>query len=298
MTVQAPILAATRHDGWTAARRTQFLDHLANDGSVQAACARVGMSREAAYRLRRREPLFARSWDAAQVLARAAGAEVLASRAIDGVEEDVWYKGELVGTRRKYDSRLLLAHMARLDRLAEDERAREDAARFDEMLALVGGAAVPEDLMREPGELPPGRENAVERAGITAEREALWAAEDAARTTPSEEDGGDEDDDLDEEDAELAAWEIVEAEIVEAGRAAAAAAAARWDGWFSDACETVDRLLDEPFVANPANVGTLSTLSTSPFSAAATPRDAGSGNAPTKATWADYYAGRGPLPQD
>jgi hypothetical protein len=137
MTDQTPIVPAIRRDGWTPERITQFLDHLANDGSVRAACGRVGMSREAAYRKRRRDAVFARTWDAALVLARAASAEVLANRAIDGVEEEIWYRGELVGTRRKYDSRLLLAHMARLDKISDDERAGEDAGRFDELLALA-----------------------------------------------------------------------------------------------------------------------------------------------------------------
>ncbi len=40
MTEHAPIAATMRHDGWTPARRTQFLDHLAHDGSVRAACGR------------------------------------------------------------------------------------------------------------------------------------------------------------------------------------------------------------------------------------------------------------------
>jgi len=45
---------------WTAEARTQFLDHLARKGSVRAACLRVGVSAEIAYRLRRRDPAFAR----------------------------------------------------------------------------------------------------------------------------------------------------------------------------------------------------------------------------------------------
>src|SRR5687768_1669139 len=110
-----------RHDGWTAERRTQFLDDLARHGNVRLASGRVGMSRDGAYRLRRRDALFARAWAAAQVLARGASGEVLAGRALEGIEEDVWYRGEVVGTRRRYDNRLLLAHMARLDALAGDK---------------------------------------------------------------------------------------------------------------------------------------------------------------------------------
>ena len=43
---------AVRHNGWTAARKTAFLEHLAACGSVRAASSRAGMSHEAAaYRL-------------------------------------------------------------------------------------------------------------------------------------------------------------------------------------------------------------------------------------------------------
>ncbi len=68
---------AIRHDGWTAARVAQFLEALAQDGNVRAACARVGMNRASAYRLKRRDGLFARAWAAAQVQAR----EVVGERA-------------------------------------------------------------------------------------------------------------------------------------------------------------------------------------------------------------------------
>jgi hypothetical protein len=51
---------------------------------------------------------------AALELAGAVGAEALASRALDGVEEQVWLLGERIGTRRKYEIRLLPAHVARL----------------------------------------------------------------------------------------------------------------------------------------------------------------------------------------
>src|SRR6478736_3108642 len=144
--------STTRHDGWTPARKAQFLEALAHDGNVRAACARVGMSREAAYRLRRREPLFARAWAAAQLQAREVVGDVLGTRAIDGIEEQVWHHGEVVGTKRRYDTRLLLAHMARLDKLAEEPRARDDAARFDELLACIAGEAVPEALALGAGE--------------------------------------------------------------------------------------------------------------------------------------------------
>lgn len=53
----------TRRDGWTAERRRRFLEGLAAGLDVSRACTGLGMSREGAYRLRRRDPAFAQAWD-------------------------------------------------------------------------------------------------------------------------------------------------------------------------------------------------------------------------------------------
>lgn len=54
-----------RNDGWTPSRQLAFLDILARTRSVSPAASAVGMSREGAYRLRRRPDgaLFAAAWD-------------------------------------------------------------------------------------------------------------------------------------------------------------------------------------------------------------------------------------------
>lgn len=56
-----------RSDGWTTARQLRFLDAFARTRSVTRAAAAAGMSRESAYRLRKRDPggLFAALWDRA-----------------------------------------------------------------------------------------------------------------------------------------------------------------------------------------------------------------------------------------
>ncbi|WP_068074130.1 hypothetical protein [Novosphingobium lentum] len=126
-----------RHDGWTPARQVRFLAALARGGNVRVAAARVALSAQAAYVLRRRDPVFAQGWDGALVLAREAAEQVLAERAIDGVVETVFYRGEPVGAKRRFDGKLLLAHLARLDARAGDELACATAARFDELLAAI-----------------------------------------------------------------------------------------------------------------------------------------------------------------
>ena len=64
-----------RRDGWTPQRRQRFLELLAAGSDVRRACAGVGLSRQAAYTLRRRDPAFADAWDGALRLARAADHE-------------------------------------------------------------------------------------------------------------------------------------------------------------------------------------------------------------------------------
>ena len=56
-----------RRDGWTPERQLRFLDVLGRTRSVTKAARAAGMSRESAYRLRRRPQaaLFAAAWDKA-----------------------------------------------------------------------------------------------------------------------------------------------------------------------------------------------------------------------------------------
>jgi hypothetical protein len=142
---------------FTPPRRALFLHHLAEQGSVEAACARVRISKQAAYLARRRDGLFRAGWEAALVVARPVSEEALACRALDGVREPVYFHGELVGERVRYDARLLLAHLARLDAAAQVPHAAARAERFDELLALVAGERFAEELAdeeEEPGDVP------------------------------------------------------------------------------------------------------------------------------------------------
>ena len=185
--------------GWTPALKARFLDRLAAHGNARAACRNVGLSAEAAYKLRRRDPLFARGWAAALLLARDNGAQVLAERAIEGVEEPIYYRGELIGTRRRYDNRLLLAHLARLDRLADEAAAGEDAGRFDEVLAAIADGASP--LPERDAFIEAEIEAAQERHRRDA-LDAYYDAADAAETARAAAADGiadfDEDDEVEE----------------------------------------------------------------------------------------------------
>ncbi|PZT89409.1 MAG: hypothetical protein DI637_06375 [Citromicrobium sp.] len=147
-------------DRFTPELQREFLEALSIVGSVRDAARRVGVSHMSAYRARRKCADFARLWDAAVVLAIPHAEEELTCRAIDGVEEDVMYRGEVVHTRIRKDPRLLLAHLARLDKKAAQPQAAALAACFDDALDALGRgedlpATAPESGAETPAAISP-----------------------------------------------------------------------------------------------------------------------------------------------
>lgn len=128
------VLPANAPQQFSREAQGDFLDALAQWGNVRAAARCAGVSRSTAYRMRRACPRFRTLWDAALLHAVPRVEEVLADRALNGVEETVYYHGEEVATRRRYDSRLLLAHLGRLDRLLGDRAASVAAEGFEHEL--------------------------------------------------------------------------------------------------------------------------------------------------------------------
>ena len=119
-------------------RQLRFLALLSDCGNVRAACRALRLSAQTAYRARRQCPELRMAWDAALLVARVHAEEVLADRALNGVEEAVYYHGEEVARRTRFDSRLLLAHLARLARLEGDGYVVEVSEDFERALARFG----------------------------------------------------------------------------------------------------------------------------------------------------------------
>lgn len=121
-----PVPQPVRHDGWTPARQQYFLEMLADTGSVTIACRRVGMSRVAAYRLRRHPNAgdFRAAWDLALAEAFRQVEHLAIERALHGEEEVIERNGVTeVIRRRPCDARLLLRLLER-----GEERGRNHAA--------------------------------------------------------------------------------------------------------------------------------------------------------------------------
>lgn len=149
-----------RHDGWTPQRQRAFIEALADTGSVSAACKAVDMSQPGAYYLRRQPGAesFRNAWAAALDLGVQRIEDVAMERALNGVEEPFYAYGELIGTRTRYNDRLLMFMLR--------NRAPE---RFG---AQIDGGA-------------PKGPNAVQLERLKQEWRAEWEAEQA-RVTPAE----------------------------------------------------------------------------------------------------------------
>ena len=135
---------ADRHDGFTVAAEQHFLRALAAGGVVADACRAIGISRQAAYRRRQSASgrAFAVAWEAALLIARGPIADDALARARHGVIDRVYRNGELVAERHRFDNRLTMAVLTRLDRLAEGQGpnapvVRAVAEEFDQFLDLL-----------------------------------------------------------------------------------------------------------------------------------------------------------------
>lgn len=80
-------LKRTKANGWTKARRAAFLEELAMSCNVRRAHAAAEMALGSAYRLRRRDPLFAKQWHEALELGYERLELALVRRALEVVDD-------------------------------------------------------------------------------------------------------------------------------------------------------------------------------------------------------------------
>ncbi len=228
--------------------RIRFLDCLATTGNVRSAAARVGVSRETAYRARRRDGKFSDLWDAALIHARHAAEAELATRALDGVPVPVYARGEHVATWHRQDTRLLLAHLGRLDaRVADDKAAAARARDFDRRLAAMAGHEAPDDF-EDAAEMTQARDGSGVACYPERSQYVLYACEDAVEARvdtgvyaqvdtridtgiDTGESGALQDDTLDE---------------------IAQEAGGRWDAWDRSGARLLDRMLEGGGAASEA----------------------------------------------
>ena len=92
----------------TAKKKRKFLDLLAECGNVSRSASAVGSCRQSMYRARRKDPEFRREWEEAEDIAAIALEDEARRRAFEGVDEPVFYQGEVCGTIKRYSDTLLI----------------------------------------------------------------------------------------------------------------------------------------------------------------------------------------------
>ena len=120
-----PVPLAWRSDGWTPERQRAFIEELADCGVVREAAARVGMTEQSAFGLRRRPnaDAFNKAWDTAVQMGTERLHSVAIERAINGTIRRRYFHGEVVGEERVYDNRLLIYLLGRTDTSSRDYQA-------------------------------------------------------------------------------------------------------------------------------------------------------------------------------
>jgi hypothetical protein len=96
------------------AKEALFLHLLSEGVSVCEACARAGMPRRSAYARRRDDKAFATLWGEALAMAADTLEAEADRRGRDGWSEDVYYRGQVVGQRRRYSDRMLIFRLRAL----------------------------------------------------------------------------------------------------------------------------------------------------------------------------------------
>lgn len=157
-----PVPLRVRHDGWTADRQIAFIEALAETACIEEACRRVGVTRQSAYRLRRRECAngFRAAWDSALDHALHRLEEAALDRALNGVPRPIFYKGEQVGEWRDYDERLTMFLLRSrrpqrfgkwIERMLGPDPASEPASRLADDLDYIDQIAPHEDGYEDEG---------------------------------------------------------------------------------------------------------------------------------------------------
>ncbi len=89
-------------------KKRTFLEALVETGQRQEACKKAGIARNTPLKWARADEQFAQEWEEAKKAAAHHLEEEAHRRAVKGVEEPVFYKGEQVGTVTKYSDTLLI----------------------------------------------------------------------------------------------------------------------------------------------------------------------------------------------
>lgn len=133
----------------TEARQRAFLAELERTGRVVDAAHAAGLTTSTVYRLRDRSDAFAAAWDHARAHCYERVEEAAFERAVEGVEVPVYYRDQVVGTRRKYSDTLALAIMRRTKNATDSVERERLRAQVEDELREAGRLTDPEAAARK-----------------------------------------------------------------------------------------------------------------------------------------------------
>lgn len=120
----APVPLRAHHNGWSPELQLRFIVALARGAGPDEAARSLGMTRQSAYRLRKRSGArsFAAAWDRAQAFARSVARVARSPAAGVGGSETLlvprYYRGRLVGFVQREDAAGAMRILGMLDRIA------------------------------------------------------------------------------------------------------------------------------------------------------------------------------------
>lgn len=138
----APLPDQRRRRRLSREARAVFLVALAAGWSVTHAAGRTGFHRRRFYEVRDADEAFAEQWAQAWQAGLEALVDEARRRAVDGVEEPVFQKGELVGTVRRYSDNLLMFLIKQRDPAFRDKHRVELTGAEGAPIQLEGRAVV------------------------------------------------------------------------------------------------------------------------------------------------------------
>lgn len=116
---------------WTSKNKERFLEKLKETGNVTLSARLIGLGRSRAYDYRAEDKEFAALWEEAEAEAADLLEEEARRRAVAGVENPVFHKGEIVGHVTSYSDLLLIFLLKGL----RPEKFRDNPPRQDQLPA-------------------------------------------------------------------------------------------------------------------------------------------------------------------
>lgn len=124
---------------FTDKKREKFLKRLAETANITLSSNSIGMTRNALYNIRARDPEFAKAWDDALEEATDALEFEARRRALHGTDKPVFHRGKKCGIIKEYSDTLMIV-------LLKAHRGEKFKERYQGELSGPGGAPIPAEV--------------------------------------------------------------------------------------------------------------------------------------------------------